>query len=112
MLYVCRDAEGKIVSIHDQPIEGTTEELSAYSKEVLDFLLGSDSEEASAEYLSYTDMQLARVVEDLIDLLIEKNLIMLTELPAGAQLKLSRRQKARQHLQQHSPLIVEDDDIL
>jgi hypothetical protein len=112
MLFVSRDDDGKIVSIHEKAVEGATEEVSAYSKEVLDFLLGSGTEEASAEYLSYTDLQLSRVIEDLIDLLIEKNLIMLTELPAGAQLKLSRRQKAREQLQSKSPLIVDDDDIL
>lgn len=112
MLYVRRDDDGKIIGLHDTPSDGATEEISAYSQEVLDFLLEGDSEGASAEYLNYTDLQLARVVEDLIDLLIDKNLIMLTELPAGAQLKLSRRQKAREKLQQHAPLIVDGDDIL
>lgn len=112
MLYVRRDDDGKIIAIFDAPSDGITEQISAYSQEVLDFLLEGKSEEASAEYLSITDIQVARVVEDLIDLLIDKNLIMLTELPAGAQLKLSRRQKAREKLQQHSPLIVDGDDIL
>jgi len=112
MLYVRRDDDGKIIAIFDAPSDGVTEQISAYSQEVLDFLLEGKSEEASAEYLSITDIQVARVVEDLIDLLIDKNLIMLTELPAGAQLKLSRRQKAREQLQQHSPLIVDGDDIL
>jgi len=112
MLYVRRDDDGNIIAIFDAPSDGATEQISAYSQEVLDFLLEGKSEEASADYLSYTDIQVARVVEDLIDLLIDKNLIMLTELPAGAQLKLSRRQKAREKLQGHSPLIVDGDDIL
>ena len=112
MLYVRRDDDGNIIGIFDAPNDDASEQISAYSQEVLDFLLEGKSDEASAEYLSITDVQLARVVEDLIDLLIEKNLIILTELPAGAQLKLSRRQKARESLQQHSPLIVDGDDIL
>ena len=112
MLYVRRDDDGNIIGIFDAPTNGATEQLSAYSPEILDFLLEGKSDEASAEYLSYTDTKVARVVEDLIDLLIEKNLIMLTELPAGAQLKLSRRQRAREQLQKHSPLIVDGDDIL
>jgi hypothetical protein len=112
MLYVSRNQNGKIVALFHSATEEATEEVSAYSQEVLDFLLEGKSDESSAEFLSYTDTHVVRVLEDLIDLLIDKNVIMLTELPPRAQIKLSRRQKARQSLQQHSPLIADEDKIL
>ena len=112
MLYVRRDKNGKISALFHSATEEATEEISAYSQEILDFLLEGKSDESSAEFLSYTDTHVVRVLEDLIDLLIEKNIIMLTELPARAQIKLSRRQKARESLQQDSPLIADEDRIL
>lgn len=112
MIYVQRDENGKVAALFHSPTEEAKEELSAYSQEVLDFLLEGKSDESSAEFLSYTDSHVVRVLEDLIDLLIEKNIIMLTELPARAQIKLSRRQKARESLQQHSPLIADEESIL
>ena len=112
MLYVRRDENGNIIALFHASTEEATEEISAYSQEVLDFLLEGKSDESSAEFLSYTDSHVVRVLEDLIDLLIEKNIIMLTELPPRAQIKLTRRQKARETLQQHSPLIADEDSIL
>lgn len=111
MLYVRRDQNNNIVAIYNSPADGATEEVSSYSEEVMAFLLEGQSETATTEFLSHTDTHVVRVVEDLIDLLIKKNIIMLTELPAGAQMKLNRRQRAREKLHDLS-LIIDRDDIL
>lgn len=112
MLYVRRDQDRKIIALLNAPEGGATEKISPQDPEVLEFVQRGKSAETPSEFLSYTDNHLARVVEDLIDLLIDKNLIMLTELPADAQAKLSIRQKARRKLHQDAPLMVEDKDIL
>ncbi len=112
MLYVRRDKELNIIALLNAPENGVTEKISPKDPEVLAFLQLGKSIETPGEFLSYTDTQLARVVEDLIDLLIDKNLIMLTELPADAQAKLTIRQKARRRLHEEAPLMVEDKDIL
>lgn len=46
--------------------------------------------------LSASDMDFIRVSEDLIDTLIDKNIILLADLPAGAQEKINNRKDLRQ----------------
>ncbi len=48
-----------------------------------------------AQALSPTDTGLARVLEDLIDVLISKGLIQFTDLPESAQRKLLERRSTR-----------------
>ena len=50
-------------------------------------------------YLANSEADLLRIVEDLINVLIDQNLILLTDFPEGAQRKLMRRQGIRQKLQ-------------
>ncbi|MNC92252.1 hypothetical protein D3C83_86410 [compost metagenome] len=50
-----------------------------------------------------------RLVDDLIDLMIEKDVIKFTDLPPAAGEKYLHRQVARKRLQQ---IIVGEDDIL
>jgi len=47
--------------------------------------------EVVMKQLSSPDTETIRVIEDLVDLLIEKKLILLTDLPVAAQKKLSER---------------------
>ena len=49
------------------------------------------------------------MLEDLIDLLIDKKLILFTELPAAAQEKLSGRKRIRQQLGSGDLMV---DDVL
>ena len=55
------------------------------------------------------DNAIVRVLEDLIDLLIDKKLILFTELPAAAQEKLSGRKRIRQQLGSGDLMV---DDVL
>ncbi len=54
-----------------------------------------------------SDIQLARVLEDLIAILIERNLISFTDFPSAAQRRLNLRQSMRQS---QRPLNLLDDD--
>ncbi|MNC95299.1 hypothetical protein D3C83_123860 [compost metagenome] len=53
---------------------------------------------------------MVRLVDDLIDLLIEKAVIKFTDLPAAAGEKYLQRQIARRRLQ--GSLVVDEKDIL
>ena len=61
---------------------------------------------------SSSDTETIRVIEDLVDLLIEKKLILLTDLPAAAQKKLSERRQIRGDLGVLGNVIVDEEDIL
>jgi len=112
MPYAERNEEGQIISLHSAPTETATEELSADNAEVIAFLFTEESGGRLKDFLSVTDTELARVVEDLVDLLISKNLILFTELPDAARQKLISRRRARDSMHGDDDFMVEEKDIL
>lgn len=60
--------------------------------------------------LSQTDAGLARVLEDLIDVLINRGLIQFTDLPPAAQAKLLERRQTRASLANRLELLADDGD--
>ena len=113
MLYVERNDKGQIIAVRKRkPGEAAGEKLSLLNAEVLAFLSQSESEINSlAQILALTDESIIRVLEDLIDLLIKKNIILFTELPEEAQEKIRERKQARE-LIGTEPIMVDDEDIL
>jgi hypothetical protein len=55
---------------------------------------------------------MARISEDLIDVLIGKNIINFTDFPKPAQDKLMRRRQLRSNLSTLTSLVGDDDSIL
>lgn len=60
--------------------------------------------------LSETDADLARVLEDLIDVLITRGVIQFTDLPEAAQAKLLERRQTRASLPHRLELLSDDSD--
>jgi len=56
-----------------------------------------------------SDLEFVRVLEDVITVLIEKNIIAHTELPEAAREKLSRRRELRVKLTGFNHLVRKDD---
>ncbi len=111
MPFVVRDEDGKIAAVHEQPTAEASEELSADDPELLDHLAELERTGQLKESLVTTDAEMARVIEDLIATLIEKNVIMLTDLPRAAQEKILERRRLREHMSELIGLIG-DDDVL
>lgn len=111
MPYVKRDTQGKIIALFAET-QQDTERLEVDNPEILQFLKESKSTDVIKELLAATDIELARVLEDVINLLVEKNIILFTELPASAQQKLIHRQKARTLLQAEASILSEYNDTL
>lgn len=95
MPFVLRDPNGNIAAIYQNPHEGVDEELPMNHPDILAFLSTQDGATATLLDLAESDMAMARVVEDLISLLVMKNLISYEDLPPAAQEKLHRRQEWR-----------------
>ena len=106
MPYVYRNSEGRIISLSDEAQTVNGEELDLSDPEVLEFLQNAKNE------LSSSDSDTIRVIEDLIDVLIRKKLILLTDLPVPAQQKLTERQRMRNELNVLDNLMVDEEDIL
>lgn len=104
MLYVERDDQGQIVSIHRFQQTPALEEKQNVDEEVVEFLAESKGG-GQEQVMALSDQEVIRVVDDLVELLIKKGLIMLTELPVSAQAKLLSRKKVRANIQPESLLI-------
>jgi hypothetical protein len=72
---------------------------------------GKSQPDAGAE-LARMDAEFIRVLEDLIDVLVAKGVINLTDLPPQALDKLNRRRNARRRIRNALDLIPGDEDVI
>ena len=113
MPFAQRNQHGHITALFNKPNDQAKEEISASHEDVLSFLAaGQFDDKETKAYLSQTDYDMIRVVEDVIDLMINKNLIVLTDLPLAAQQKLITRKRLRAKFLLEDTLLIEDDNIL
>lgn len=112
MAYAKRNADGDIIALYHTASEEGLEEVSCNHADVMRFLSGPDGDHESLAYLKQSDLDLVRVVEDLIELMVDKNLIMFTELPTAAQEKLLGRKQARENLNEAGMMMVDDTEII
>mgnify|MGYP001333391508 CR=1 FL=1 len=112
MPFVRRDAEGRIVAVFHQKVEGGLEEVDPESQELSDFLTSAHLNEGVNQDFIASDLGLARVLEDLIDLLIEKGVFRFTDLPEAAQSKLLARRGLRKEFAYVEALFSPDEDVI
>jgi DNA-binding LacI/PurR family transcriptional regulator len=94
--YVVRDPQGAIISLHRDPVPGA-QAVPHNDPDVLAFM-ATDEQRAFASL----DADLVRVLEDLIDALIRRNVLNITDLPTEAQNKLFARKHFREGMQAHA----------
>jgi hypothetical protein len=104
MPYVKRDDQGTIIAIGESSGTGFIESLSNDDPEILAFLERINI----ATSIGATDQDFVRVLEDVVELLVAKGVILFTELPASAQQKVMLRQQLRSELGAKLDLIGED----
>jgi hypothetical protein len=108
-----RNVAGRIVALTRQPMSAQDalaagwEAVHGADPGVEEFVREVSSQ---ANPLSQTDAGLARVLEDLIDVLINRGLIQFTDLPAAAQAKLLERRQTRASLVNRLELLPDDGD--
>lgn len=114
MPYVSRDDAGRITGVFDHPEVGASEEIRPDDPGLARFQAdrGLSSPDSIRQLLAESDMKMVRLVDDLVDLLIEKGVIKFTDLPQAAGEKYLQRQAARKQLQSVENLIVGEKDIL
>ncbi len=100
MPFVKRDPNGMILAIYQQPQDGIAEELPMNHPDIIAFLSTQDGAAATLVDLAQSDTAMARVVEDLISVLVLKNAISYDDLPEEARAKLQRRQDWRGSLEE------------
>lgn len=110
MPYIVRGTDGHIVSVQAElPPSGKAEWLSEMTDELLDFC-GGRSDAGLGDFKAL-DQDFIRVIEDLVDLLIQQNVIRMTDLPLEAQRKLLSRKGVRERMR-GSAGFLDDSELL
>jgi hypothetical protein len=106
MAYVLKNKEGAIIATSpDTQVAADWVEIDSADTEYLCFL---DDELKKHHTFRESDIQLARVLEDLISILIDRSLISFTDFPSAAQKRLNERQTLRH---KNNLQLLADDDM-
>ena len=106
MPFIRRNATGSIDSLHRRD-EGAAEFLPDDHPDVRAFLGAGP---ADGEGFASLDADFIRVIEDVIDALISKNVINITDLPVEAQSKLFGRKGYRERATKDALKLFGDDE--
>lgn len=112
MPYIERNDQGEIAAVHEIAQHAQDEKLSFNSPELIAYLSKAIKSDQAKVALSSSDGELVRVLEDLINTLIDKKVIVFTDLPFAAREKLSSREKIRGDLNSLENLMGSDEAIL
>jgi len=112
MAYIERDQQGKIIAVFESPQNNARESLPSDAPELLEYLIDRTTINEARTTLSTSDADLIRVLEDLVNTLIDNKVILFTDLPLAAREKLANREKVRGHLSSLENLMNEDQGIL
>ncbi|WP_093397861.1 tryptophan synthase subunit beta [Halopseudomonas xinjiangensis] len=106
MVYVQRDADGLLLRVESRPFEGMTDTLAVESAELATWLKTREEIHGRLQALKQTDMDMVRVLEDVVIVLVERGVISFTDLPEAARQKLDERALARADLEGFSGAIT------
>lgn len=110
MIYIERNAQNDIENIHFAP-GPNLEEISLHDPKLKQYIeTSTDSEELIQKVLNQLDLDMVRVIEDVIDILIDKNLMLFTDLPDPVQNKILFKKSIRNLSNNNS--IIEDEELI
>ena len=112
MPYIERNNSGDIIALTQSASHSDQEHLMPTHADVIEFLAMSGESSLSKHALAESDADVARVTEDLIHLLVQKNHILFTDLPEAVQTKLLGRAKLRSTLGTANNSFLDDSESL
>jgi hypothetical protein len=113
IIYAKKNADGNIVALSRNPDDHADHDwniLPDDAPEILNFVEELVSQERADNLLRDSDLSFVRVLEDVIDLLIERSVIRFTDLPLPAQTKLLQRRDRRK--QQQGLQLLGGEDLI
>ncbi|MGI9277910.1 MAG: hypothetical protein ACR2PT_24070 [Endozoicomonas sp.] len=96
MLFALKDGVNEIIAVSDRQITAEWQAVELDDEAVHSFLQKNPA--IGGKVMQAADADFIRVLEDVIDLLIEKQVIQFTELPNPVQSKLLNRRRYREEL--------------
>lgn len=110
MVYVKRDSHGRLLRVDHETFEGMTGEMAVESEELRVWLKAKEEVKARLAELHSSDLELVRVLEDVVSVLVERGVIQYTDLPEAARAKLDQRAVVRAEIEGLSSLLGEGLD--
>jgi hypothetical protein len=118
MFYVQRNTDGRLLRVEAEAYAESTETLPAdhpdlqawFANEVMATSHKQLLQIKQLKQLRQSDLEMIRVLDDLIAVLISKGVILVTDLPEPAQTKLMDRFHAREALGGLSNLVEDDEE--
>lgn len=110
MPYIRRGPDGKIAAVFHEPVEDGLDSIGPDDPELTEYLYQNHPDEAQRRQFMESDLSLARVFEDVIDILIERGVFMFQDLPEAAQQKLRARRGLRKEFAYVENLFGDDED--
>lgn len=106
MLYIQRDAQGQICQVSLQADFAGQECLPDDHPELVSW------RRRTLQQLQDSDLELVRVLEDLVEVLSRKGVIRYTDLPSAAREKLAARVQNRHQVNVLSNLLGDDEGLI
>jgi hypothetical protein len=106
MVFIQRDSEHNICAIFKENKDNKLEYIDNAHPDVIQFLTHCAMEKTAVFIKS--DLELIRVLEDLIQILMTKNIISITDFPAPVVEKLVQRAKIREQFLDISFIVKEN----
>ncbi len=111
MPFVHKDAQGKILAVYTEPVKGA-HEVAPNDPGLKAFIQANIPSTEPTDDWAQSDLGLVRVIEDLIEVLIDKKLIMFTDFPEGAQRRLLDRRGLRKEFDLVEDLFGDGEEIV
>lgn len=110
MLYVQRDGDGQVVRVESEPFDAMTGSAGPEDESVQRWLAQQEQVRSRLARLQRSDLEMVRVLEDLVDVLVTRGVIRYTDLPEPAQRKLEARAQTRAQLSGLGELLGDEDE--
>ena len=109
MPFVKRDAQGGIQAVYQQAGPGL-HQVPADDPELVEFLALDDPQAQTRWDFMQSDMDFVRVLEDIIEVLIDKGVILFSDLPGPAQKKFMSRRGMRKEITYVETLFTSEEE--
>jgi hypothetical protein len=107
--FVKRNQAGEVIAAYAEAQPDAGEYLAPDSAELSPLVSAASAEAGTVQAMTESDLDLVRVLEDLVNALLHKNVIQPTYLPEEARAKILQRQRMRGELDELTGLLVEDE---
>jgi hypothetical protein len=113
MPFIKRDSNGEISALFREQTAEAMEYLPPSHADIQQFVTLEKAANGHSEPhqdIASSDLAMIRVYEDLVDILISKHVVVLTDFPEAAQEKLMRRKRLRSSFSSLTEALAAEDD--